>query len=56
MMDKEVKHNSQFVQGWPAGKWGSGSLPDDVRQNLKIAALEKQVAKMESRVYNGIDH
>ena len=56
MMDKEVKHNSQFVQDWPAGKWGSGSLPDDVRQNLKIAALEKQVAKMESRVYNGTDH
>ena len=56
MMSKEGTHNSQFVQDWPAGKWGSGSLPDDVRQNLKIAALEHQVAKIETRVYNGIDH
>ena len=56
MMAKEVTHNSRFVQDWPAGKWGSGSLPDDVRQNLKIASLEQQVAKIESRVYNGTDH
>ena len=56
MISKEVAHNSKFVQDWPAGKWGSGSLPDDVRQNLKIASLEHQVAKIETRVYNGIDH
>ena len=56
MIAKDVEKNSEFVELWPAGKWGSGSLPDDVRQNLKIDALEKQVAKIESRVYNGTDH
>ena len=53
MISKEVAHNSKFVQDWPAGKWGSGSLPDDVKQNLNIDRLQQQVEKLEKRVYNG---
>ena len=39
---------------WPAGKWGSGSLPSDVRQDLKIGQLEMQVKKLTEKLYNGI--
>ena len=53
MMSKDVEKNSSFTELWPAGKWGSGSLPDDVRQNLKIEDLEKQMDKVMSKLYNG---
>ena len=56
MISKDVSKNSSFVELWPAGKWGSGSLPDDVKQNLKIERLQKQVDKLETRVYNGAAH
>lgn len=46
MLNVSVEENSQFVKLWPAGKWGSGSLPDDVRQNLKISRLEAEVMKL----------
>ncbi len=39
MIAKDVGENSEFVKLWPAGKWGSGSLPSDVRQDLKIGML-----------------
>ena len=60
MMGRDVLKNSEFVELWPAGKWGSGSLPDDVRQNLKLEALEKQVEKLtedlyKSKIANGHD-
>ena len=55
MLSKDVEKNSSFTELWPAGKWGSGSLPDDVKQNLKIEALEKQMDKVMSKLYNG-DH
>ena len=51
MMGRDVAKNSDFVEKWPAGKWGSGSLPDDVRQNLKIEALEGQVEKLTEDLY-----
>jgi hypothetical protein len=53
MIAKEVKKNTSFVELWPAGKWGSGSLPSDVRQDLKIGTLEAQVQKIINKIYNG---
>tara|TARA_R110000744_G_scaffold168001_2_gene285580 strand:+ start:4267 stop:4581 length:315 start_codon:yes stop_codon:yes gene_type:complete len=55
MLSKDVDKNSSFTELWPAGKWGSGSLPDDVKQTLKIEELEKQMDKVMSKLYNG-DH
>lgn len=53
MMSKDVEKHSIFVRDWPSGKYGSGSLPDDVRQNLKLEMLEKQMDKIMSKLYNG---
>jgi hypothetical protein len=53
MMSKDVEKHSVFVRDWPAGKWGSGSLPDDVKQNLKIGMLENDMDKVLSKLYNG---
>lgn len=53
MMAKDVAKHSVFVRDWPAGKWGSGSLPDDVKQNLKIGMLENDMDKVLSKLYNG---
>ena len=53
MLSKDVEKNSSFTELWPAGKWGSGSLPDDVKQNLKISMLELDMDKVMSKLYNG---
>ena len=53
MMSRDVEKHSIFVRDWPSGKYGSGSLPDDVKQNLKIESLEKQVDKITGKLYNG---
>ena len=53
MVTRDVEKNSRFVELWPAGKWVSGSLPSDVRQDLKIGQLEIQVQKLNSKIYNG---
>jgi hypothetical protein len=53
MMSKDVDKNTSFVELWPAGKWGSGSLPSDVKQDLKIERLEKQVERLTNKLYNG---
>ena len=53
MISKDVGKNSTFVELWPAGKWGSGSLPSDVRQDLKIGQLEMQMQKLNDKIYNG---
>ncbi len=53
IMKNEVTKNSSFRELWPAGRWGSGSLPSDIRQDLKIQALEKQVTKITDRVFDG---
>mgnify|MGYP001172314175 FL=1 len=52
MLKKDVDQHAIFVRDWPAGKWGSGSLPDDVRQNLKIGELEQQVDQIMAKLYN----
>ena len=51
MMSKDVDKNSSFVELWRAGKWGSGSLPSDVKQDLKIERLEMQVGKLTDKIY-----
>ena len=51
MMSKDVDKNSSFVELWPAGKWGSGSLPSDVKQDLKLERLEMQVDKLTDKIY-----
>ena len=55
MMAKDVEEHSVFVSDWPAGKWGSGSLPSDVRQDLKIGMLEADMDKVLSKLYNGVN-
>ena len=55
MMSKDVDKNSSFVELWPAGKWGSGSLPSDVNQDLKIERLEMQVNKLTDKMYGNGD-
>ena len=52
MLAKDVEKHAIFVRDWPAGKWGSGSLPDDVRQNLKIRELEQEVDQLMNKLYN----
>ena len=55
MMQPDLEEAISFTKLWPAGKWGSGELPSDTRQDLKIASLEKQVEKITTKLYNG-DH
>jgi|TARA_R110000787_G_scaffold70651_2_gene157172 hypothetical protein len=51
MMYKDVEKNSSFVELWPSGKWGSGSLPSDVKQDLKIERLEMELEKITDKIY-----
>tara|TARA_R100001594_G_scaffold115025_1_gene149876 strand:+ start:246 stop:554 length:309 start_codon:yes stop_codon:yes gene_type:complete len=51
MMGRDVSKNSDFVEKWPAGKWGSGELPSDTRQDLHISELQKQVSKLTEDLY-----
>ena len=51
MITRDVEKNSTFVELWPAGKWGSGELPSDTRQDLKIERLEKQIESIIDKVY-----
>ena len=51
MMSKDVDKNSSFVELWPAGKWGSGSLPSDEKQDLKIERLEMQMTRLTDKIY-----
>ena len=53
MMEPDLAEAISFTKLWPAGKWGSGELPSDTRQDLKIAALEKQVDRITTKIYNG---
>ena len=54
IMSRDVDEAISFFKLWPAGKWGSGSLPSDVKQDLKIERLEMQVSKIMDKVYNGV--
>lgn len=51
MMAKDVQENTIFTRDWPAGKWGSGSLPDDVRQNLHIENMMRQLEAISGAFY-----
>ena len=51
IMNREVSKNSKFVELWPAGRWGSGELPSDSRQDLHISELQKQVSKLTEDLY-----
>ena len=51
MVRKDVNKNSQFVELWPAGKWGSGELPSDTKQDLYISELVKRVEKLYEELY-----
>mgnify|MGYP001189327208 CR=1 FL=1 len=53
MMAPDLAEAISFTKLWPAGKWGSGELPSDTRQDLKIGALEKQVERLTIKIYNG---
>ena len=52
MMQPDLAEAIDFTKLWPAGKWGSGELPSDTRQDLKISALEKQVERITVKIYN----
>ena len=51
MMSKDVDKHAIFVRDWPSGKYGTGELPSDTRQDLKISALEKQVEQLMKTIY-----
>ena len=53
MIAKDVEENKIFTRDCPPGKWGSGSLPSDVKQDLKIGMLETDMDKVLSKLYNG---
>ena len=58
MIQPDLAEAISFTKLWPAGQWGSGELPSDTRQELKIAALERQVEKLTTTVFemNGFKH
>ena len=51
MLGRDVAKNSEFVELWPAGKWGSGELPSDTRQDLHITELQRHLEKLMSELY-----
>ena len=48
MMSKDVEKHAVFVRDWPVGKLGA--LPDDVRQNLHIQGIQKEVEKLTEKI------
>tara|TARA_Y100000817_G_scaffold314959_1_gene316491 strand:+ start:34282 stop:34563 length:282 start_codon:yes stop_codon:yes gene_type:complete len=48
MMAKDVEKHAVFVRDWPVGKLGA--LPDDVRQNLHIQGIQKEVEKLTEKI------
>jgi len=51
MMSKDVEKHAIFVRDWPSGKYGSGELPSDTRQDLYISELQKKVEKLMEELY-----
>ena len=58
MLKPDLEEAISFTKLWPAGKWGSGELPSDTRQDLKIESLEKQMGQVLRTLYeiNGNSH
>ena len=52
MMKPDIAEAIEFTKLWPSGKWGSGELPSDTRQDLKIEWLEKQMITVNTRVFD----
>jgi hypothetical protein len=52
MLKPAVEEAISFTKLWPAGKWGSGELPSDTRQDLKIEMLERQVSQLNSQIFH----
>ena len=51
MMSKDVEKHAIFVRDWPSGKYGSGELPSDTKQDLFITELVKRVEKLYDELY-----
>ena len=51
MMSKDVEKHAIFVRDWPSGKYGSGELPSDTRQDLHISELQRHLEKLMSELY-----
>jgi len=51
MMSKDVEKHAIFVRDWPSGKYGSGELPSDTKQDLFIEELVKRVEKLYDELY-----
>tara|TARA_R110002020_G_scaffold171011_4_gene360961 strand:- start:28 stop:333 length:306 start_codon:yes stop_codon:yes gene_type:complete len=51
MMAKDVEKHAIFVRDWPSGKYGSGELPSDTKQDLFIGELVKRVEKLYDELY-----
>ena len=51
MMKPDLAEAISFTKLWPAGKWGSGELPSDTRQDLKIERLEKLMDQILRKLY-----
>ena len=51
MMSKDVEKHEIFVRDWPSGKYGSGELPSDTRQDLHITDLQVKVDKLMEDIY-----
>lgn len=52
MIKPAVEEAISFTKLWPAGQWGSGELPSDTRQDLKIEMLERQVSQLNSQIFH----
>jgi hypothetical protein len=51
MMAKDVEKHAIFVRDWPSGKYGSGELPSDTRQDLHIEELQRHLEKLMAELY-----
>ena len=51
MMAKDVEKHAIFVRDWPSGKYGSGELPSDTRQDLHITELQRHLEKLMAELY-----
>ena len=51
MMAKDVEKHAIFVRDWPSGKYGSGELPSDTRQDLHISELQRHLETLMEDLY-----
>ena len=51
MMSKDVDKHAVFVRDWPSGKYGSGELPSDTRQDLHISELQRHLETLMKDLY-----